>query len=64
MEQKIEEAVNYARDTQRLEDNVLTENEVQDIIKGINQDDSEFTTEVLEKIKQEREDSENVKIRK
>lgn len=65
MKEDIKDAVNYALDSNKLEDYHLTNEEVEKVIDTIDKSDKSFTDSVLDMIKEEKkEDNNNVKIRK
>lgn len=68
MKEEVKKAVDYAIDSNKLEDYHLTDKEVETVLGTINESDEKFTDDVLEMIAVdktiEKENDSNVKIRK
>ena len=66
MREEVENAAKYANDSNKLENNPLTKEEVDILIETINDSDEAFTDTVLEMIDKDKkkEESSNVKVRK
>lgn len=66
MKEDVKKAVDYAIDSNKLEDYHLTDEEVKAVIGNINESDKKFTDDVLDMISEDNklEDDKNVKIRK
>ena len=63
MEEKKEEAINYALDSNRLENNYLTNKELEEVLNGIDKTDESFLKAVVDLVNKTGEDD-NVKIKK